>query len=194
VFLPRELILIRHAEPDHGGTLCGRTDVGLTEAGHADVARVSVLMPEGVTVITSPAARCRLTAEGLFPKATIPEDARLWEQDFGACEGQAFGDLPDLGDLDRDALASTPWPKGESFDDMYHRAMPALQSAAEVAAGGDGPVVVVAHAGIVRVGLSMALGVRSAGLTFQVPPLSFTRLQCLPKGQFAIGAVSWLPT
>lgn len=190
MFLPNELILIRHAEPDHGGTLCGRTDVGLTQQGLEDIARVSERMPTLSKLYSSPAKRCVLTAEGLFPKMMRYEESALWEQDFGDWEGRPFDTLPDIGDLGRDELAKTPVPGGESYDDMGRRSEPILRRAADAALAG-GPVAVVAHAGIVRVGLSMALGVSSAGLSFQVPALSFTRLQCFPGGKFAIAAVGW---
>ena len=193
LFQANELILIRHADPDHKGRLCGRTDIGLTEAGRAELAQLSPLLPSVDRLIVSPAIRCVLTARGLWPGAILTKDESLWEQDFGDWEGMAFSDLPDLGDLTRDELAAAAPPGGESFLAVCARTHGALRDAAQSALNA-GPVVVVAHAGVVRAALSMALDVPPAGLSFQIPPLSLTRFTCLPNGRFAIGAVGWRPS
>ena len=75
---------------------------------------------------------------------------------------------------------------------MVARGSPALREAAERAVGA-GPVAVVAHAGTVRAALSLALGEVSAGLAFEVDPLSITRIRCLPGGAMSVAAVNWSP-
>lgn len=179
-----EIILIRHAPALTGGRLCGRLDVPLAPGAEAALARMAALL-EGVTrVITSPALRCRQTAAALFPGRDPETDPRLWEQDFGAEDGLPFADLPDLGPLPPEALATRRPPGGESFADMVARVIPALDAAAQA----PGPVAVVAHAGTVRAGLARALGAVPPALAFEVAPLSLTRLRCHPAGWSVIAA------
>lgn len=177
-----ELIIIRHGATDSPGTLNGRTDVGLA----------AVPEPVGLEIgalWVSPARRARATAVGLFPGVTAHEDERLWEQDFGVWDGRDLADIPDVGELSRAELAALKAEGGESFHDLVARVRPALEAASVLAMGMGRPVVVVAHAGIVRVALSMAMGVEAAALAFQIGHLGATRLTCYPGG-FAVKAVN----
>lgn len=180
-----ELLLIRHAPAETGGRLCGRRDVPARLDDRAALSRLASALTGVRQVVTSPAIRCRQTAEALFPGINPDEDARLWEQDFGAEDGMDYADLPDLGPLSREALAERRPPGGESFAEMAVRAIPALE---ELAAA-DGPVAVVAHAGTVRAGLALALGSVPAALAFEVAPLSLTRIRCL-GGAFSVVSVN----
>lgn len=191
MFSANDLVLIRHAAADTGGRLCGRTDVGLETGTDVALAALARCLPPMAEVRISPALRCRLTAAALWPEARQIEDPRLWEQDFGAWEGVAYVDLPDLGAMSPADLAEASPPGGESFLDLFARAGSALTEAAEDARDG-GPMVVVAHAGIVRAGLSLALGAPVSGLGFEVDPLSVTRIRCF-KGGYSIGSVNWRP-
>jgi len=174
-FFSGELILIRHAPAATDGRLCGRADVPLTGGNDAAMIRMAQSLDGIAEVVASPALRCRQTARAIFPKADPALDARLWEQDFGDEDGMLLGDLPDLGPMSRDDLASRRAPGGESFADMAARATPALEAALRA----DAPVAVVAHAGTVRAGLALALGSVPAALAFEVAPLSLTRLRRL---------------
>jgi alpha-ribazole phosphatase len=174
-----ELVLIRHAPSAAGGRLAGRRDVPAQLSDDAAIARLASALGTVRTIATSPALRCRQTADALFPGRVRIEDARLWEQDLGTHEGRLPSDLPDLGALDRPAIARYAPPGGESFAAMVARVTPALAELAAAAKAG-GPVAVVAHAGTVRAGLALALGEMPAALAFEVAPLSVTRLRCLP--------------
>jgi alpha-ribazole phosphatase len=180
-----ELLLIRHAPAETGGRLCGRRDVPARLDDTAALARLSAALTGVRQVVTSPALRCRQTAEALFPSVAPDLDARLWEQDFGAEDGMAYADLPDLGPLPREALAERRPPGGESFADMAARVIQALEALAAT----DGPVAVVAHAGTVRAGLALAIGSVPAALAFEVAPLSLTRLRCF-DGAFSVACVN----
>ncbi|MGR3513723.1 MAG: histidine phosphatase family protein [Paracoccaceae bacterium] len=173
---------MRHGKTVSPGTLNGRTDVALA-------ARPAPVTLEPFAVWVSPARRARETAAGLFPKAAIKADDRLWEQDFGRFDGVAFADLPDLGALSKADLADHTPEGGESFQDMAARATPALREAADLALGAERPVVVVAHAGILRAALAMAMEAPAAALAFQIDYLGAVRLLCLDDG-FAIMAVN----
>lgn len=177
-----ELIVIRHGKTVSPETLNGRTDVAL-----AEVPSAVGLAPAALWV--SPAIRAQQTAAGLFPDVEARADARLWEQDFGAIDGMAFRDLPDIGDLSKAELADLKAEGGETFHDMARRADPALREAAMLARGAVGPVVLVAHAGIVRVALAMAMENAAAALSFQIRHLGATRLLCYASG-FAVTAVN----
>lgn len=175
-----ELLLIRHAPVAEPGRLYGRTDVA---AATNKVGEVVVAQPG--TLITSPALRCRQTAEALWPATAIIQDDRLWEQDFGDHDGLPFGDLPDLGVMSNDALADYAAPGGESFNAVAARIAPALIEWAKR----PNPVLVV-HAGVIRAALGLALGHPPAGLAFAVDNLSVTRITVGPDGPFAVGCVN----
>ena len=184
------LFLIRHAPARDGGALAGRRDVAadLSDAGAVAALHARLAAAGGAQVLTSPALRCVQTAQALWPdRAEFAQDARLWEQDFGAWEGVPYRDLPDLGPLDGDALAQHRPPGGESFADICARVAPVLEGL------GDGAetVAIVAHAGVVRAALALALGAIAPALRFQVAPLSLTELQALPGQGWSIGAVNW---
>ena len=164
-----ELILIRHAPADHGGRLCGRTDVPALLPAADRLAGLRARLGQVAHVVTSPALRCRQTAGALWPGRDAARDPRLWEQDFGTHEGLPFAALPDLGPLPRDALAAHRPPGGESSADMVDRVRPALDDLAQMARR-DGAVAIVAHAGTVRAGLACAMDSVPPALAFEVAP------------------------
>ncbi|MBY6003774.1 histidine phosphatase family protein [Salipiger bermudensis] len=184
-----ELLLIRHAPADHGGRLCGRTDVPALLPEEDVMAPLRGWLAGCSRLVSSPAQRCVQTAEALFPKRAVAVDERLWEQDFGAHDGLRFSELPDLGVMDRETLAAHCPPGGESFAAMAARVSPALMALAQEARAG-GPVAVVAHAGTARAALGLALDLPSAGLGFEIAPLSVTRLRCHADG-LSIIATNW---
>ncbi len=181
------LRLIRHAPALHGGALTGRRDVAADLSDSAAIARLQDRVATTVRTWCSPALRCRQTADALRPGRDITLDARLWEQDFGAWEGMAFDALPDLGALDRAALASHRPPQGESFADLYTRVTPALEQIA-----GAGDAVVIAHAGVIRAALGLALDTVPGALIFEIAPLSLTELRFLPGHGWSISCVNVL--
>lgn len=177
-----DLLLIRHAPTATPGRLAGRSDVAAVLPPAPRLARLRRLLGMPDRLWVSPARRCLATAEALFPGLQPMPDPRLWEQDFGAWEGQAAADLPDPGPLDRSGLAALRPPGGESFAELFDRTAPALRAA--VAEGGR--VAVVAHAGTVRAALGLALGEPAAGLAFQVDPLGVTCLRAFPGSTWAV--------
>lgn len=180
-----ELILMRHAPARHEGRLAGRRDV---EADCPDAAVLGCLRRAvaGAGLVSSPARRCLQTAAALWPAIAPRLDARLWEQDFGVWEGVEFASLPDLGPLPAQDLAHHRPPEGESFADLCDRVAPVLNELA----GEGGRVVVMAHAGVVRAALALALGTVPGALAFQVAPLSLTRILALPGGGWSIAEVN----
>ena len=187
-FANNELIIIRHAPAAHGGRLCGRLDVDAILPERAALAPLRAAL-EGVQLLSSPALRCRQTLTALTDEQTVEEDPRLWEQDFGAQDGSALADLPDLGPMSLADLAAHRMSGAESFEDMAARVIPALETLAARIQQGGGPVAVVAHAGTARAALGLALGRTHLGLAFEIAPLSLTRLRCFPD-DFGIIAVN----
>lgn len=182
------LLLIRHARADDQGRLAGRRDVPANVDPAAARALAALIGPVD-RIAVSPAMRCRMTAAALWPDRDAHQDARLWEQDFGAWEGAAYAHLPDLGPMTQTELANTAPPGGESFAQLCARIIPALDDLAQLG----GRIAVVAHAGTVRAGLARALGRVPPALSFRIAPLSLTRIEAAPGG-WAIDGVNLTPS
>lgn len=188
MFLPNDLILVRHGVTQSADRLCGRTDVALSDAQPGALPALQQALEGVAHVITSPAQRCVQTADLIWGQDRRANDERLWEQDFGEWESQLYTDLPDLGTMDQTTLARHQPPQGESFLDVCSRVKPALREAGETI---DGPVALVVHAGVIRAALGLALEAPAKGLLFDVAHLSVTQLRCLPMGGFSIIATNW---
>lgn len=181
-----ELLLIRHAPALTEGRIAGRRDVAADCSDGVAIAALRAAVGGFDHLVISPALRCRQTASALWPDLGPLADARLWEQDFGAWEGVAFADLPDLGPLPLNDLAAHCPPQGESFAMLCNRVRPGLSDAAALG----GRVVVVAHAGTVRAAVAQACGSTPAGLAFQIAPLSLTRIIGAPEGPWSVAQVN----
>ena len=178
------LTLIRHAPVQGDGRIYGRRDLAADLAGSAQaLARLRDRLSEPGRLLTSPARRCRETAVALWPDLQADPLAEAVEQDFGAWEGLAYADMPDLGVLDRAQLAAHQPPEGESFAMLCARVAAGLAPLT-------GPVTLVAHAGTVRAALALALGSVPAGLAFEVVPLSVTRISFLAGGESVVQEVN----
>lgn len=196
--LATELLLIRHAPSHPPGKLYGRTDVAADVSDTAEVALVRQSAGAVTRWITSPARRCRQTLSAIWGDDTpAVEDARLWEQDFGEWDGRAYSEIPDIGVMKPDTLARHRPPAGESFQDVCERVQPALLDAVE--RNGNERVAIIAHAGVVRAAVALALGAKpgdgpARALTFDVQPLSITVLRAYASDSFAIVRTNWRPT
>lgn len=182
-----DLWLIRHAPSLDGGAMAGRRDVA-ADCSHRpafDALRAKVALQPADTLHASPALRCQQTAAALWERA--PQiDPRLSEQDFGDWEGMAYADLPDLGPLSQSDLAAFTPPNGESFAQLCARATPVLLALPA------GRHIIVAHAGIVRAAMGVALGAAHLGLGFSIAPFSLTRLsRDMASGVWAVHFVNW---
>lgn len=161
------LLILRHAAPLTGGRLAGRTDVDADCGDAAAFGWMRARIGRVGHVLSSPARRCVQTAEALMMPPDATREA-LWEQDYGAWEGLAYDQLPDLGPLPPAELARHRPEGGESFDDMAARILPELRGITR-------DTLIVGHAGTVRAALSMVVG--HAALSFAVAPLSLTVLR-----------------
>ena len=157
--MPRTVTLIRHTEVDvPKGTIYGHLDVPLLEEAYP--ARLSALlpkMPRGAQYVASPLSRAARLAQDLAQSCsgTVRLEACFKELSFGAWEGASWSTL--------DRAATEHWTQdivnrapprslegvvGESLNDLAARVLPAWRDAL---AALDAPLVIVAHAGPLRV-------------------------------------------
>jgi alpha-ribazole phosphatase len=157
--------LIRHGEPaGEARHRChGSLDIGLSEAGRAQMAQVAeYLMDEPIVAIyTSPRSRALESARILGAVASCPveviEDLR--EIDFGDFEGLAYDEIaaryPDLYRQWMERPTEVQFPNGESFSAMRVRVLrvfEAIQRERE-----SRTVAIVSHGGVNRTLLAWAL-------------------------------------
>ena len=139
--------LVRHTTPDvTPGTCYGRTDLGLAESFHQEVAQVLKAIPSASVVMTSPLHRCRYLGEWISREAKLDVRAvELWiEMDFGAWEGVPWADIP-RPDLDAWAEDFMHYAGhgGESVAMLEARVRTALSATPDNA-------LVVTHSGCIR--------------------------------------------
>lgn len=198
IVVATELLLVRHAPSHPAGKLYGRTDVA---ADVTDAAAIAALRQEAGPIdgwVSSPALRCRQTLAAIWDDASgVTEDPRLWEQDFGDWDGLSHADVPDIGALAPAQLAAHRPPGGESFRDVCGRVQPALLE--WIGHRDGGRLAIVAHAGVVRAALALAL--KGAGrdapamaLSFEVAPLSLTIVRVHAPEVMSIVRTNWRAT
>lgn len=173
------LILIRHsitAASSSGRNLGQRTDPPLAPEGLAlakrlgstIAAELGELPHDELRLLTSPARRCRQTAEAVGEALDIGEDALevvdgLLEIDYGAWDGLTAEECHARDPELRRAWEADPYttrcPGGESGSDVARRAFAVLTPVEEwLAAARDGCAVVVAHNHVNRLRLSALFG------------------------------------
>ena len=159
------IALIRHASTAWSGQrYAGRSDPPLDPAGVQAAARLGWELQGTIgladRIVTSPLRRARATAEAIrrATGATIDEDGRWQEADFGAAEGCTFPAVatrwPELARQLAAGETDIDWPDGETAAAFERRVR-----AAWADLGADQrPTVVVAHAGSLRIALALAAG------------------------------------
>ena len=149
------MIFLRHPVTAAGPDLCyGRLDIDLGDGAEAQILAALAAVPQVLSIRTSPLGRCRVLAERFAARdgATLSEDDRLMEYDFGDWEGQRWPDIP--------RAQSEPWiddmlnacpPGGESFAELVGRVGAALEDIAE-------GTLVICHAGPIRAARMLLTG------------------------------------
>jgi broad specificity phosphatase PhoE len=144
-----ELWLIRHGETEWSvsGAHTGRTDIPLTDDGRrrAEGIRRYLNNRPFALVLSSPLSRaletCRIAGYG--DVAQIEPNLREW--DYGIYEGKTTSEIrkevPDW------SVWSSEIPKGESLDEVCHRAQQVIDRALQA----DGDVALFAHGHILRI-------------------------------------------
>jgi ribonuclease H / adenosylcobalamin/alpha-ribazole phosphatase len=160
-----ERFLVRHAPTGWTGQrYCGRSDPPLDAAGRAAALtlanEVAAMIPPGARLVASPRRRAVETAEAIRAAGglgAIEIDDRWREADFGRAEGLTFDALaviePDLAARLVSGETDIDWPGGETAGSLVARVRSALADL-------EGDVVVVSHAGPLRIAIAEIRGVR----------------------------------
>jgi len=162
----RRVFLLRHGHVDTGGQkrYIGRTDLPLSPLGQDQAERLAEdLASSGADRIVSSDLRrahetARIIASALDLNVHIEPSLR--EIDLGAWDGRTIEAVrredPEAYRRRGEDLAGFQPPGGESFGDLSRRVAPAMK---KLAAHGDEPLIVVAHAGVNRVLLCRLLSI-----------------------------------
>ena len=160
------LVIVRHAEPDASAHVrCyGRLDVGLSANGRKqarDLGReIASLGVEAV--YASPLRRSLETARLVGERVGLEPRVRpdLQELDFGRLEGRTYEEIaasePALYRMWMETPTAVRFPGGESYADLHARVGNVLAQIRQDHP--DSVVAVVAHGGVNRVLLAVALG------------------------------------
>lgn len=147
-----KLWLVRHARPlVEAGVCYGVSDMPADAAHTRDCAtQLAPLLPQGLTLWTSPLQRCSALAEQLRvlrPDLQLRTDARLAELDFGCWEGVRWDDIPRAAFDDWTTnFGAARFGGRESVNELLQR-VAAVR--AEVQALGQ-DAIWVTHAGVLR--------------------------------------------
>ncbi len=147
----RQVWLVRHGETEWARLLrhTGLTDVPLTELGREQGLALGRRLAghRFAMVLTSPLSRAADTARaaGFAREALIEPDLREW--DYGDLEGRRSVDI--VKDFPGWSIWAGPWPRGETVDEVAHRADRVLARCLDP--GVDGDVLLFSHGHLLRV-------------------------------------------
>jgi len=176
------LDFLRHGEPVGGRRYRGQVDDPLSEKGWAQMdATVGEWMP-WTRIISSPLMRCRAFAETLAERHDLPLafDERLKEVGFGVWEGKS------AAEIEQEAPGSLARFRNDPVNDRPDGAEPLAVFHARVAAAlddllaqhADQHVLLVGHAGVIRMAFVWALHVPLAhAYRIEVASAGLTRLR-----------------
>lgn len=162
------VVLVRHgATAWTGRRYAGRRDPWLSAQGHAQVATLASDLASAVDgpfrIVSSPLRRARQTASAIARatgSASPSQNDRWREADFGIAEGRTFVELERLAPALAARIAAgevdIDWPGGESARALADRVEAALRDARALAEHTGATVVVIAHAGPIRLATALA--------------------------------------
>lgn len=174
--------LLRHGEPVGGRRYRGQTDDPLSDKGWQQMRAAVADRGEWEVIYSSPLRRCAEFAQELATRRTLPVifDARLMEIGFGVWEGRTPDELrqqdPDqIRRFWRDPVANRP-QGAETLESFRDRVASAWQDILEAQQGKK--VLIVGHAGIIRLIMTLVLGARLDHLfRIQVDNAGLTRIR-----------------
>lgn len=175
------LDFMRHGEPVGGRKYRGQLDEPLSEKGWEQMrAAVGADYP-WTRIVSSPLLRCSEFADELARRARLPLafDARLKEVGFGVWEGKTAAQLDQedpqqLARFKADPLNARP-AGAEPLQDFFDRVAAGVESLLQ--AGSEEHILVVCHAGVIRMALSHGLAIPLANAyRIDVPTAGLTRL------------------
>lgn len=158
------LVLLRHGQTADPGRCAGRLhDPGLSAEGRRQAAAAVHRLRFRIDAVTcSPARRARETAQAWDPEPFV--DERFAERNFGEWEGRPWAELwptvPPSVTEDHTAYAAFTPPGAETIAQVRARAWAAAEHWTGEVAGTPpgGTVLVVTHAGPLRLMVAAALG------------------------------------
>ena len=155
-----KLYAIRHTSVDVKPGICyGQSDVDVAESFHRERTAVKEELSclHFDKIVSSPLQRCRKLAEYLFPDQNILFEERIKELDFGDWELKSWDDIynSEKGKSWMDNYQSLPTLNGEAYPQMHDRIAAWLQ---ELNESGPEAVVVITHAGVIRIIKHLAEG------------------------------------
>jgi alpha-ribazole phosphatase len=196
---------VRHAPVrEDGGCIYGQSDLACDCSDRVAFDGLANALPRNALWFSSHLMRTHQTAQAIFeagfPKpATVTHDKRFAEQNLGEWQGlnraQFYKKLGDQLGSFWFGPASERAPGGESFIDMCERTRAAIEEINAAHGGRD--IVVVAHGGVIKAALALALGLGpDGGLSFSIENCSITQLDHRAKAGrhgWRIGMVNHLP-
>lgn len=146
--------LIRHGEPVGGKRFRGQSDDPLSETGWAQMRAAVAGATPWTAVVTSPLTRCRAFAEALAGERDLPlrVEPDFREIGFGEWEGRTHAEVEGAEPHALRAFRADPAghrpPGAEPVGAFRARLATAWERL--LASEGDGHVLLVAHAGVIR--------------------------------------------
>jgi alpha-ribazole phosphatase/probable phosphoglycerate mutase len=192
-----QLDFLRHGEPLGGRKYRGQTDDPLSEKGWAQMRGAVGEARPWQAIVSSPLSRCRAFAEALAAEMGVPlvMDDRLKEVAFGAWEGRTPADLkaedPNLiFNFKRDPIGARP-AGAEDLHGFQSRVAQAFDAMVEAYRGRH--VLVVTHAGVIRMAICHVLGMPVAhAYRLQVGSAAMARFRVEEKPAGRLAQLLWL--
>jgi len=162
------ITLLRHGEVELGNVFCGSTDPALSDKGWAQMQKSIEDEDTWDKVLASPLQRCSEFAESLAAQEELEfiTDERFQEIDFGDWDGispqDILSDEPDTLNAWWKSPTRVVPPNGEAFLDFRSRVLKAFHEIAEAHKGSN--LLLVTHAGVIRVVLMHILGMQDENL------------------------------
>jgi alpha-ribazole phosphatase/probable phosphoglycerate mutase len=179
--------MLRHGEPVGGRRYRGQTDDPLSGKGWRQMRAATAGERPWTAIVSSPLSRCRAFAEELAAETGLPLsfDERLKEVGFGVWEGRTPDEIkaesPEaVFDFKRDPVGNRP-DGAEDLDAFHDRVSAVFEALLAQHAGGH--VLVVAHAGVIRMVMCRVLGLAPArAYRIQIGSAGLARFRIEQKG------------
>lgn len=175
----RDWFWVRHG-PTHAKAMIGWTDLPADLSDTAKLARLEATLPKDALVVSSDLVRAVATADAVQGARTrLPHMEALREMHFGAWEGLTHSEAEAL-DRDRifafwDQPGDVAPPEGEAWNALRARVDGAV--ATLDAALPPGPIIAVAHFGVILTQVQAALGIGAREVFAQkIENLSLTHI------------------
>ena len=168
------IFLLRHGQIQGHETrrFIGQTDISLDETGTAQALfwKSAFARVQFDRIYSSSLVRCQETAALICPEKKIRIDPRLNEINMGTWDGKSFDHIretrPELFQQRGEHIDTFTPPGGESFNDLKTRVAPFFE---DLGQNLNGPTLVIAHSGVIRVMICQYLGM-APGQLLEVKP------------------------